>query len=314
MDYFYNKKHHDFSRRLKLLEDRYGNSLDGRQRLDGEDREDLLAALLELRGQLRKLQWYGEVNRRGFIKITKKLDKRVGGQAQKTYLESKVDPAPFASNARVSEALKRINDWLSVLGDQKVADDASSTHSTLSLKKGPSRPNLNLPSSMLTAVDEALRTDDTHVLLELLETLKAAADQAEDNMFPKVLKSLLQRSIYYHSKSCVSVLLGRISDDLEEDDDINKRNCIHRLVISIGRAQSTTDSEQSASMVLDFPLETSNYITPAAPPTLQPPRSVVKEVNRPQHIERSDPAVSLLQHLLDQLQPHQRSALLAKDL
>lgn len=314
MDYFYNKKHHDFSRRLKLLEDRYGNSLDGRQRLDGEDREDLLAALLELRGQLRKLQWYGEVNRRGFIKITKKLDKRVGGQAQKTYLETKVDPAPFASNARVSEALKRINDWLSVLGDQKIADDASSTHSTLSLKKGPSRPNLNLPSSMLTAVDEALRTDDTHVLLELLETLKAAADKAEDDMFPKVLKSLLQRSIYYHSKSCVSVLLDRISDDLEEDDDINKRNCIHRLVISIGRAQSTADSEQSASMVLDFPLETSNYITPAAPPTLQPPRSVVKEVNRPHHLERSDPAVSLLQHLLDQLHPHQRNALLAKDL
>src|SRR5699024_3334926 len=41
---------------------------------------------------------------------------------------------------------------------------------------------------------------------------------------------------------------------------------------------------------------------------------VAKEVNRPQHIERSDPAVSLLQHLLDQLHPHQRSALLAKDI
>lgn len=314
VDHFYNKKSHDFSRRLKLLEDRYGHSLEGRSRIDGEDVEDLLTALLELRGQLRKLQWYGEVNRRGFIKITKKLDKRVGGQAQKTYIESKVDPAPFASNIRVSEALKRINDWLSVMGDQKAADDASSTHSSLSLKKGPSRPNLNIPPSLVSAVDEALRADDTHVLLELLETLKAAAQEIEDTMFGKVLKSLLQRSIYYRSRSCVTALLGRIGSDLEEDDDINKRNCIHRLVISIGRSQSTSDSEQSASMVLDFPLETSNYITPAAPPTLQPPRTVVKEADKPQHLERSDPSVSLLQHLLDQLRPNQRIAALAKDL
>ncbi|BCR88603.1 glycerophosphocholine phosphodiesterase [Aspergillus chevalieri] len=314
VDYFYNKKYHDFSRRLKLLESRYGHSLDGRQRLDGEDVEDLLAALLELRGQLRKLQWYGEVNRRGFIKITKKLDKRVGGQSQKTYLETKVDPAPFASNVRVSEALKRINDWLSILGDQKVTDDASSTVSSLSLKKGPSRPNLNVPASLLTAVDEALRSDDTHMLLELIETLKKAADEAQDNLFPRVLKSLLQRSIYYRSKACITALLGRIDDDLEEDDDINKRNCVHRLVISIGRAQSTTDSEQSASMVLDFPLEASNYITPAAPPTLQPARSVIKESEKPQHLERSDPAVALLLHLLDQLRPQQRQAVLAKDL
>ncbi|KAB8078227.1 GDPD-domain-containing protein [Aspergillus leporis] len=313
VDYLYNKKYSDFARRLKLLEERYGQTLDAGHRLDSEEVEDLLAALLELRGQLRKLQWYGEVNRRGFIKITKKLDKKVGTHAQRTYLETKVDPSPFASNVRVTESLKKINDWLSVLGEQKVSDDASSTHSSLSLKRGPARPNLNLPSSLLIAVDEALRKDDTHVLLELLVTLKTSTDDIGDNVFPKVLDNLLQRSIYYRAKSCISILLSRI-DNLEEEDDINKRNCIHRLVISIGRAQSTTDSEQSASMVLDFPLETSNYITPAALPTLQPPRSVVKESDHPQHLERSDPSVSLLHYLLYQLRPEQRHALLSKDI
>lgn len=283
------------------------------QRLDSEDVEDLLAALLEVRGQFRKLQWYGEVNRRGFIKITKKLDKKVGAEAQKLYMESKVDPCPFASNSRVGEALGTINNWMSVLGDQKIADDASSTHSTLSLKKGPSRPNLNLPSSMLIEVDGALRKDDTHVLLELLETLKAASDDIAEDVYPKVLKSLLQRAIFYRSRSCISVVLGKL-DSLEEDDDINKRNCIHRLVISIGRAQTTTDSEQSASMVLDFPLEAANFITPAAAPSLQPPRSVVKESNLSQNLDREDEAVSLLQYLLDQLRTHQRAALFAKDL
>ncbi|KAL5362390.1 Glycerophosphoryl diester phosphodiesterase family-domain-containing protein [Aspergillus floccosus] len=313
VDYFYNKKYADFARRLKLLDDRYGQGISGAHRLDSEEVEDLLAALLELRGQLRKLQWYGEVNRRGFIKITKKLDKKVGVNAQQTYIETKVDPSPFASNARVTESLKKINDWLSVLGEQKATDDTSSRRSSISLKRGPSRPNLNLPPSLLLDVDEALRKDDTHVLLELLETLKAAVAEAGDDVFPKVLKSLLQRSIYYRAKSCISILIGRI-ESLDEDDDINKRNCIHRLVISIGRAQSTTDSEQSASMILDFPLETSNYITPAALPTLQPPRAVVKEADHPQHLDRSDPPVATLQHLLDHLQPSQRNALLAKDL
>ncbi|KAL4919771.1 Glycerophosphoryl diester phosphodiesterase family-domain-containing protein [Aspergillus aurantiobrunneus] len=313
VDHFYNKKHADLSRRLKLLSDRYAQPLDG-SHLDSEDVEDLLAALLELRGQFRKLQWYGEVNRRGFNKITKKLDKKVGAQAQQKYLETKVEPLSFASNTRVAEALKKINDWLSALGDQKTFDDASSTHSSLSLKRGgPSRPNLNLPANMLLTIDEALRKDDTHVLLELLEELKAAADEAGADVFSKVLRSLLQRSIYYRSKACISVVLGR-SDSLEEEDDINKRNCIHRLVIAIGRAQATTDSEQAASMVLDFPLDTSNYITPAALPTLQPPRPVVKESNQPQHLDRSDPAVSVLEHLLDHLRPNQHQSLLSRDL
>ncbi|KAL4802316.1 Glycerophosphoryl diester phosphodiesterase family-domain-containing protein [Aspergillus unguis] len=312
VDHFYNKKYADFSRRLKLLSDRYAQPLDG-SHLDSEDVDDLLAALLELRGQFRKLQWYGEVNRRGFNKITKKLDKKVGAQAKQKYLETKVEPLAFASNAKVGEALKKINDWLSALGDQKTFDDASSTHSSISLKRGPSRPNLNLPPNTLLTIDEALRKDDTHVLLELLEDLKTAADEAGENVFPKVLRSLLQRSIFYRSKSCVSAVLAR-SVSLEEEDDINKRNCIHRSVIAIGRAQATTDSEQSASMVLDFPLDTSNYITPAALPSLQPARAVSKEANRPQHLDRSDPAVSVLEHLLDHLQPDHRGSVLSRDI
>lgn len=113
--------------------------------MDSQDVEDLLAALLELRSQMRKLQWYGELNRQGFVKITKKLDKKVGAQAQQKYLQTKVDPAPFASNTRVTDALRKINDRLSVLGEQKIDDDASSIRSSLSLKNGPARPNLNLP-------------------------------------------------------------------------------------------------------------------------------------------------------------------------
>ncbi|CAI7675083.1 unnamed protein product [Penicillium manginii] len=318
VDYFYNKKYAEYARRLKLLEDRYGYSMEGNHPLEAEESHDLREALLDLRYHLRRLQWYGEVNRRGFVKITKKLDKKVGAQAQKRYLETKVDPVPFASNARAIKSQERINSWMAIITDnskteEKLFDDSSSTHSSLSLKRGPARPYLNLPSSVLTAVDDSLRKDDTHVLLELLETLKNAADDAGEGVFIKVLKTLIQRAILHRAKASLTALLSRV-DTLEEDDDINRRNCLHRLVISVGREQSTSDSEPAASMVLDFPPETSRYITPAAPPTLQPPRSVVKEEHMPQQLSRDDSAVAILQHILDTLRPDQRESLMAKDL
>jgi glycerophosphodiester phosphodiesterase len=318
VDYFYNKKYAEFARRLKLLEERYGYSMEGRHSLEAEDRHDLREALLDLRYHLRRLQWYGEVNRRGFVKITKKLDKKVGAQAQKRYLDTKVDPTPFASNSRVFQSQDRINAWMAIItdqskGDDKVPDDASSTHSSLSLKRGASRPYLNLPTSVLTAVDDSLRNDDIHVLLELLETLKATADEAGDTVYPRVLRTLIQRSILHRSRSVLALLLNRV-DTLEEDDDINKRNCLHRLVIFIGREQPTSDSEPAASMVLDFPPETTRYITPAAPPTLQPPRAIVKEEHMSQQLGRDDQTVTLLSFLLDSLRPDQRESLMAKDI
>ncbi|KAJ5945871.1 hypothetical protein N7454_002710 [Penicillium verhagenii] len=290
VDYFYNKKYAEYSRRLKLLEDRYGYSMEGLHPLEPEDRHDLREALLDLRYHLRRLQWYGEVNRRGFVKITKKLDKKLGAQAQKRYLETKVDPTAFGSNTRAIRGQERINSWMALLKDQskadeKLSDDASSTHSALSLKRSANRPYLNLPASVLTAVDDAMRKDDIHVLLELLETLNAAADDAGEGVYPRVLKTLIQRAILHRSRACLSALVNRV-ETLEEDDDINRRNCLHRMVIAIGREQPTNDSEPAASM----------------------------EEHMPQQLGRDDPAVALLQHLLDELRPNQREALMAKDL
>lgn len=68
---FYNKKYGDSLRRLKLLYERYGDTGQQVDVIDKYEAEDLMGALLELRRQLRKLQWFGEVNRWGFVKITK---------------------------------------------------------------------------------------------------------------------------------------------------------------------------------------------------------------------------------------------------
>jgi glycerophosphodiester phosphodiesterase len=100
VDTFFNKRLADAHRRLKSLRSRYEDHFDltpasenistngsvhsedlGSDNatktvegygLDRDEIEEILGALLELRGMLRKIQWYGEVNRRGFIKILKK--------------------------------------------------------------------------------------------------------------------------------------------------------------------------------------------------------------------------------------------------
>ena len=111
---------------------------------------------------MRKLQWYGEVNRRGFIKITKKLDKKVTTAcAQQRYLVSRVDPKPFATNAALQQDMNTVNACLSRLGDVKPQDDVGSARSSMSTLARPlARMKLNLPLELLQSIELAIGKDD----------------------------------------------------------------------------------------------------------------------------------------------------------
>ena len=313
MDSFYNKKYADAARRLKLLQDRYGRSLDTETGMDKDEVEDLMGALLELRGQLRKLQWYGEVNRRGFVKITKKLDKKVlKASKQRRYLESKVDPKQFAANTDLSSTMKIINEWLSKLGDVRILDDNSSTRSSHSLRRASSKSMLSIPAGILDAVDSAIRVDNAFRMIDLLSQQAANTDDSKRRVPPVLALNLLQRAVVCRAKACIDHLLGEI-DVLTEGDDINKRNVFHRLIISIGRSRFSTDEEAAAEMRQDTDLSSTNYIKPAAPPILGALSSSAEERDDLDRLPREDKAVVLLDYLLDKLRPQQRDALYARD-
>ena len=265
-----------------------------------------MTALLELRGQLRKLQWFGEVNRRGFLKITKKLDKKVANVCtQQRYMTSKVDPRPFATNSSLSLAMKTINDWLSALGERK-GDDAESVHSTHSIKRVSSRSILKLPSGLLDTLDRAIRSDDVPILKESI----AEADfDSEDPAMQKLLANLLQRAISCRSKESIRYLLKEIKS-LNDADDINGRNCLHRLVISIGRAKSSSSDDKEAAPVTFVEDGHMQYLTPAASPPVGPALSKLKESSL---LSMDDDYVKLLAYVLDELEPRQRPALMSKD-
>ncbi|KAJ9648085.1 Glycerophosphocholine phosphodiesterase [Coniosporium tulheliwenetii] len=311
VDGFYNKKYAESARRLKLLRDRYGAVGETPEGMDKDEVEDLMGALLELRGQLRKLQWYGEVNRRGFVKITKKLDKKVPrASTQQRYLATKVDPKPFATNAQLSEDMKTINEWLSNLSDVKTSDDSSSVHSTQNMKRVSSRTMLNLPSGLLDTLDQAIRNDDAAILAKLLMEADGNEDRSSPS-FQKLLLNLLQRSISCKARDCIDKLLGDIKS-LNEDDDINQRNCIHRLVIGIGRSKATSNL-QSHGLLLAPTTDTTNFLMPAESPMLLAPTCQMTEQESSNLLTKNDESVKLLTYLLDTLRPHQRSALQARD-
>jgi glycerophosphodiester phosphodiesterase len=307
VDEFYNKKFGDVSRRLKLLEDRYGTSKQALEALDLNEIDELIGALLEQRAQLRNLQWFGDVNRKGFVKITKKLDKKIPNVCtQQRYLASKVFLKPFATNTSLAAALKSLNDWLSNLGNMRNKDDAKSIHSSHSIKRVSSRSILKLPNGLLDTVDRAIRIDDVPILKE---TLAEAEFDSNDPGMQQLFVNLLQRSISCRSKKAIRYLLTQIKS-LDEADDINHRNCLHRLVISIGRSKLASMGNQMTDIVTSKGSDEMSYLTPAESRPLGPGRSSLKESSL---LSLEDESVQLLAYVLEQLEPRQRSALNSKD-
>ncbi|KAI9055724.1 hypothetical protein LZ554_000665 [Drepanopeziza brunnea f. sp. 'monogermtubi'] len=311
VDEFYNKKFGDASRRLNLLKERYGSSKEALESLDHNDIEELRGALLDLRDQLRKLQWFGDLNRRGFTKITKKLDKKVPNICTKErYLASKVDLRPFVTNAGVLEELKAtINGLLSVLGDIQAkadANDAKSVDSAHSIKQVSPRSIFNLPNGLLDTVDQAIRNDDVPALEE---SIAEAGLEPNDPAMQKLLVGLLQRCISCKSKNSISYLLKHIGS-LDETDDINKRNCLHRLIIAIGRAKSPRAGDQTAAALLSVDHNENRFLTPATSPPLGPAPSDLTESSL---LSMDDEHVKLLAYVLQALEPHQRTALKSRD-
>ncbi|KAI0420331.1 Glycerophosphoryl diester phosphodiesterase family-domain-containing protein [Xylaria grammica] len=317
VDSFYNKKFAEAHRRLKLLQDRYGRSLDVVAELDDQESEELMSALLELRNQLRNLQWFGEINRRGFVKITKKLDKKVPQATTKTreqYITTVVDPKPFAKDTTVVRLINEINKWLSILGDAQNFDDArsdKSSRSVRSLGRVTSKALPSVPQVVLDALDTAIRQDDMETLkTSLSEHNFAASTEASQLM----LLNLLQRSISSRSKACITYILPHL-ESLYESNDLNERNCIHRLVIYIGRTKSSSvagDLEPNATGLPVHSPYSSHYVTPAQAPNTKPD-STNGDSATPSLLSKDDESVQFLLFILDSLQPNQRSALSSRD-
>ncbi|KAJ8115775.1 hypothetical protein ONZ43_g4592 [Nemania bipapillata] len=294
VDSFYNKKFSEAHRRLKLLQDRYGRSPDVVAELDDHESEELMSALLELRNQLRNLQWFAAT--------------------QDQYIATMVDPKPFAKDTTIVRLINEINKWLSILGDAQNFDDNrsdKSSRSLRSLERVTSKALPSIPQAMLDALDTAIRQDNVDTLEKSLSEYKFdASTQASQTMF----LNLLQRSISSRSKACIAYLILQLQS-LDDPDDLNGRNCVHRLVISTGRMQSSSvagDLEPNAARLPVHPHYNNHYVTPTQTTSskVSPQNS---DLETPPMLSQYEEGAMLLSHILEHVQPAQRSVLITRD-
>ena len=307
MDGFYSSRNGDASRRLRLLQTRYQAPSDGKLAMVKDDAEDLMNALLELRAQLRKLQWFAEVNRRGFIKITKKLDKKVPSQSsQRVYLQSKVDPLPFATNLQLQDMMKVINEWLIYIGDVQAFDDNSSSISSESFHKG-SKAYGNVPPGLFeSACESVVRSDPSlcgQVLHQIIEM------EGSENFRQDILLTLLQKALTAKSWTCIDVLLANL-ETLNASDEVSGRNCLHRLIVASGRSRVSDENMKGGG---DQSNQAGSFITPAAAPILSPLAANVRESQSENRDDPDEEPLLSLKYLLNRLSIAQRVALKSKD-
>lgn len=247
------------------------------------------------------------------------MDKKTGVCAQRRYLDSKVNIKAFASATEAIMAMQTVNIWLSKVGGTDSAEYDSRSSTDLirpGLRRFASGVGAGVPLEMVDKVDLCIRQDNHAALSDFL---------TGEHVTQKFLRSLLQRSITSKALACIDFLLGHI-DTLQEEDDINERNVIDRLVISIGRSKSLITPTIPALSSMTVPagteasilqVPTSNpllFITPAESPISLPPTSLnTTELDGTLSLSAHDDSVKLLEYLLSKLRPHQRPALEARD-
>lgn len=277
-----------------MLVDKYNPADTKTQELDPEELEDLINTILELRSQFRKLQWYSEVNKRGFVKILKKLDKKIHLNTQKRYLNSKVLVLPFANASTVEAKLSLINQYI---------EELSPYVSDVEVRSNTEKIIRSVPSSELAQISKrnnssssVLETDSSHQIRKLVSENDAAALEkyiAEQLPAKKVLMGCLYKGISQKSFDCILVLLRHV-DLLHDSFELNDRTIFHKLIINNAR-QNAEKREL--------------FLKPAISPAAAANRSTVYGSDG----VNSNDDVEGLAFLLDHLNPSQRNALVVVD-
>lgn len=262
VDEFYTKKYLDYERRLKKLIAVFPK--DASEINDLDEYDDLVDILLELRNCFRNLKWYAELNRRGFVKILKKLDKKTGTKKQESYLKSKIYPLSFCNDSDTVKILSTINDLLNKLSMAKDEDGDLSSNTNNSNKDNSaasSISNLDInplhnynfavnadfvhlppPSTIILPSNNLLKNPTTDPFLNaikddnvtLLESLLTKEFMSPVLAPLKMLLSLLNKSTLELSYKCIDLLL-KIIPVLSDSGDVTGRNFIHHHVIALGK-------------------------------------------------------------------------------
>ncbi|KAK5660771.1 hypothetical protein OQA88_12137 [Cercophora sp. LCS_1] len=231
---FYLQKEAELKIRLKTLLDKKKVL---RSRSHGISRRSakfttLQEGFQQFANDLNKLQQFVEINGTAFSKILKKWDKTSKSKTKELYLARAVEVQPFFNATVISELSDQATTSLQELGAW--ADGDSVTFE--------GRPDHTVSSQNLLGTDEGdadtllldtVLSGGLDQLRDLLGRMRAAAEpnSAMDiSLMERVTRTFLA-SISEGHLAALQVLLETGLVDIQSEDDINERNCLHQAAI-----------------------------------------------------------------------------------
>ncbi|WPK27705.1 hypothetical protein PUMCH_005102 [Australozyma saopauloensis] len=273
---FYDTKFKEYSRRMDRITHvlGYTNGAITVQVDTTDELDEVVSILLELRTIYRNLKWFGELNHKGFIKILKKLDKKLlyltelandqlkndlpaGSEIphvnlpsdnKEAYLTTRVEALSFANGTELLEGLNTINNMLNQLGDEQmrqqlVSNSISKTASELNVLKIGRNRKYSFDKDSLQKYYELIQQNDSAKLVDDLRSLP------EDEALVKLFLSLLNKATLSNSEACIDALFALLeqnypSTPLTDPYDISGRNFFHQHVVSLGKKQVSKEKNQ----------------------------------------------------------------------
>ncbi|KAL2265409.1 hypothetical protein VTJ83DRAFT_6509 [Remersonia thermophila] len=227
---FYLQKEAELKVRLKTLLDKK-KVLQSRQ--GAARRSAKLTTLQEgfqqFANDLDKLQQFVEVNGTAFSKILKKWDKTSKSRTKELYLSRAVEVQPFFNATVISELSDQATTSLQEIG-------AWADGEAISFE---ARPEHVVSAQPLAGTDEGdadtllldtVLSGDLDALKDLLARMQSAAVPADASLMERFTRTFLS-AVHGAPAHSLQLLLDTGLVDIQSEDDINERNCLHQAAI-----------------------------------------------------------------------------------
>ncbi|PVH18400.1 uncharacterized protein CXQ87_001327 [Candidozyma duobushaemuli] len=263
---FYDAKYYEYSRRTARIVHvlGYTNGKITHQVDTTDELDEIVSISLELRAIYRNLKWFGELNHKGFIKILKKLDKKLlyltnlandqlrvdadsdeevpvvslPNNNKETYLTTRVDALPFANGSELQAGLDTINEILNQLGDQQIELEnnleaekvlSTATKNLNVLKIGGNR-RYSFDKEFMENFYELIYQNEADKLISELDNLEWAQKSV------KLFLSLLNKATLANSVACTDRLFDYLVDFTKKNaSEVGESNALFDSIDISGR-------------------------------------------------------------------------------
>ncbi len=181
---------------------------------------------------LNKLQQFVEINGTAFSKILKKWDKTSKSKTKELYLSRAVEVQPFFNATVISELSDQATTSLQDIGAWEDGDHVSFEGRTEHIVSSQHLLGTAESDADTLLLDIAI-TGNLESLKDLLSRMKAVSSPTagmDISLMERVTRTFLA-AIHEAPQASLEVLLETGLVDVQSEDDINERNCLHQATI-----------------------------------------------------------------------------------